>query len=182
MMEKITKLTSRTGSITPLAMALAVCTALAGCASSPPAPPPVSQTPAPAPAPAPAPPPVSQPAAPAPASEHYTLSGAATFNSGQAKLRPSADVQLDKIIAHVRHENVETVIVTGYTDSVGSSESNHELSLRRAQAVAHYLQEHGLKAHEYIVHGEGESNPVDTNDTEQGRAQNRRVEIGITGG
>ena len=182
MMEKITKLTSRTGSITPLAMALAVSTALAGCASSPPAPPPVSQTPAPAPAPAPAAPPVSQPAAPAPASEHYTLSGAATFNSGQAKLRPSADVQLDKIIAHGRHENVETVIVTGYTDSVGSSESNHELSLRRAQAVAHYLQEHGLKAHEYIVHGEGESNPVDTNDTEQGRAQNRRVEIGITGG
>jgi outer membrane protein OmpA-like peptidoglycan-associated protein len=180
MMEKITKLTPRTGSITPLAMALAICTALAGCASSPPPPPPASQ----APAPAPAPPPVAPAPAPAPAAapEHYTLSGAATFNSGQAKLRPSADVQLDKIIAHAQHENVKTVTVTGYTDSVGSSESNHELSLRRAQAVAHYMQEHGLKAHEYIVHGEGESDPVDTNETEQGRAQNRRVEIGIITG
>jgi OmpA-OmpF porin, OOP family len=74
------------------------------------------------------------------------------------------------------------VTVTGYTDSVGSSESNHQLSLRRAQAVAHYLQEHGLKANEYVVHGNGESDPVDTNDTEQGRAQNRRVEIDVVGG
>ncbi|CAG4898326.1 Outer membrane protein A [Paraburkholderia saeva] len=176
MMGKIAKLT-RTGSMTPLAMALAVCIALAGCGSSPPPPPPpVSQAPAPAPAPE-APPP-----APAPTHEHYTLAGGATFNSGQAKLRPSADVQLDKIIAHVQHESVQTVTVTGYTDSVGSSESNHQLSLRRAQAVAHYLQEHGLKANEYVVHGNGESDPVDTNDTEQGRAQNRRVEIDVVGG
>jgi OmpA-OmpF porin, OOP family len=180
MMGTIAKLTPRTGRITPLAMALAVGIALAGCGSSPPPPPPpVSQ----APAPQPAPPPVSQaPApAPAPAHEHYTLAGAATFNSGHAKLRPSADAQLDKVIAHAQHENVQTVTVTGYTDSVGSSESNHQLSLRRAQAVAHYLQEHGLKA-EYVVHGNGESDPVDTNDTEQGRAQNRRVEIDIVGG
>jgi OmpA-OmpF porin, OOP family len=182
MMGKIAKLTPRTGGITPLAIALAVCTALAGCSSSPPAPPPVAE--APAPAPAPPPPPVSQAPAPAPepAPAHtYTLSGNATFNSGQAKLRPSADKQLDMIIAHSQNDNVQTVTVTGYTDSVGSSESNHELSLRRAQAVAHYLKEHGLKAHEYVVHGNGESNPVDTNDTEEGRAQNRRVEIDIGG-
>ena len=170
--------TWRVGSITPIAVVLMGFGALAGCGSSreaPPTPAPVAQAPAPSPMPEPAP-------APAPATEHtYTLSGNATFNSGQSKLRPSADAQLDEIIAHAHGEDVGTVTVTGYTDSMGSHESNQELSLRRAHAVAHYLQEHGLKAHEYVVHGGGESNPVDSNDTEQGRAHNRRVEIDISG-
>jgi len=177
-MYKTQKSTWQVGNITPMAVVLMAFGALAGCGSSreaPPTPAPVAQAAQPAPTPEPAP-------APAPAPEHtYTLSGNATFNSGQAKLRPSADAQLDDIIAHAQGEEVGTVTVTGYTDSVGSHESNQELSLRRAQAVAHYLQEHGLKAHEYVIHGNGESDPVDSNDTEQGRAHNRRVEIDISG-
>ena len=67
--------------------------------------------------------------------------------------------------------------VDGYTDSIGSDAYNEKLSLRRANAVKEYLQQHGVAASRMTVKGFGKSNPVASNATPEGRAQNRRVEL-----
>jgi outer membrane protein OmpA-like peptidoglycan-associated protein len=73
----------------------------------------------------------------------------------------------------------DTVKVSGYTDARASDAHNLALSEHRAQTVARYLSEHGLKARSYEVHGYGKADPVATNETAEGRAQNRRVEISL---
>ena len=80
----------------------------------------------------------------------------------------------------VLKEYDKTVIeVAGHTDSSGSDQYNQSLSERRAQSVAGYLGSHGVKQQRLITIGAGEAHPVASNDTEAGRAQNRRVEITI---
>jgi len=69
--------------------------------------------------------------------------------------------------------------VDGYTDATGSDAHNQALSKRRADAVAGYLREHGLKADAFAATGHGETNPAASNDTVEGRARNRRVEISL---
>lgn len=119
-----------------------------------------------APVPAPAPPPPQK----------LSLEGDANFDVDRATLRPEARSRLDALIA-AAGATFGTVTVSGYTDSTGSAAHNQDLSERRAQSVAQYLQQHGLKASQYAVHGYGESNPVASNATAEGRAHNRRVEI-----
>lgn len=72
-----------------------------------------------------------------------------------------------------------TVVVTGHTDNTGSAEYNQNLSLRRAQAVTSILTNNGVNANRLRARGRGESDPIATNQTPEGRAQNRRVEIVI---
>jgi OOP family OmpA-OmpF porin len=60
---------------------------------------------------------------------------------------------------------------------MGSEEYNQGLSERRAQAIEKYLEEHGIDADRYTVKGHGESKPIASNDTEEGRQENRRVEL-----
>jgi len=72
------------------------------------------------------------------------------------------------------------IVVQGYTDSTGSDEYNLSLSQRRAQAVYNYLLAGGLKTLSISYVGYGKSNPIASNDTEEGRAQNRRVVLAIT--
>ncbi|WP_321798623.1 OmpA family protein [Burkholderia sp. BCC1988] len=129
-------------------------------------------TPAAVPAPAPAPAPVvrSEP-------RQMTLSGDANFETDKASLTPVATGQLDKLVSDAKGMTFGTVDVNGYTDSVGSSEYNLRLSEQRAQTVARYLRSHGLNAKQFEAHGYGKANPVATNGTAAGRAQNRRVEI-----
>jgi outer membrane protein OmpA-like peptidoglycan-associated protein len=69
------------------------------------------------------------------------------------------------------------VEVGGHTDSVGSEAYNQGLSERRADAVRDYLMSKGVKASRLTARGYGESRPVASNDTEEGRAENRRVEL-----
>ncbi|NML34226.1 OmpA family protein [Paraburkholderia antibiotica] len=115
--------------------------------------------------------------APVPKTQQLSLAGDATFDTAQATLRPAATQQLDKLIANSAGVTIDTVVIKGYTDSRGSTTQNLDLSQRRAQTVAHYLDAHGLRAHRYDVHGYGDAQPVASNATAQGRAQNRRVEI-----
>ena len=68
------------------------------------------------------------------------------------------------------------VEVAGHTDSVGSEEYNQGLSERRAESVQDYLVSKGVKAHRLSSKGYGEMRPVASNDTEEGRAENRRTE------
>ena len=83
-------------------------------------------------------------------------------------------------VSMVLKEYDKTVIeVAGHTDSSGSDQYNQSLSERRAQAVAGYLGSHGVKTQRLITIGAGETHPVASNDTEQGRSQNRRVELTI---
>ena len=83
-------------------------------------------------------------------------------------------------VAMVLKEYDKTLIeVAGHTDSSGSDQYNQSLSERRAQAVAGYLASQGVKQQRLMTVGAGETHPVASNDTEQGRAANRRVELTI---
>ncbi|MEI7803078.1 MAG: OmpA family protein [Bacteroidota bacterium] len=67
--------------------------------------------------------------------------------------------------------------IAGHTDNVGTSEFNMQLSKARAESVREYLISRGLKASRFIIEYYGETKPIDTNDTEEGRQKNRRVEM-----
>jgi outer membrane protein OmpA-like peptidoglycan-associated protein len=83
-------------------------------------------------------------------------------------------------VGMVLKEYDKTLIeVAGHTDSSGSDQYNQSLSERRAQAVAGYLASQGVKQQRLMTVGAGETRPVASNDTEQGRAANRRVELTI---
>ncbi|WP_175947697.1 OmpA family protein [Burkholderia pyrrocinia] len=105
------------------------------------------------------------------------LNADTNFDTDRADLRPPARTQLDRLIAESRGTAIRSVTVSGYTDSVGSAEYNLELSERRARGVSEYLQGHGMSADRFVSRGYGKADPVDTNDTATGRANNRRVEV-----
>ena len=84
---------------------------------------------------------------------------------------------LDKVAATLNEYNQTTINVAGHTDSVGSDSYNQKLSEQRASSVARYLQSRGVANQRLQTTGYGESRPVDSNETESGRANNRRVEI-----
>jgi len=73
------------------------------------------------------------------------------------------------------------IAVEGHTDNVGTDLYNEKLSVRRAEAVFRYLVNHGIAPERMEVIGYGESRPVTENDSESGRAQNRRVELRVLG-
>ena len=73
-----------------------------------------------------------------------------------------------------------TFVVEGHTDSTGSAKTNERLSAARANAVKDYLVKNGVDASRLDAKGYGPSQPIDTNDTRAGRANNRRVEIKVT--
>ena len=72
-----------------------------------------------------------------------------------------------------------TVEIAGHTDSQGSDEYNKDLSKRRAQSVVNYLVEKGISESQFVAEGYGEEVPVDTNETKEGRQNNRRVEFTV---
>ena len=87
---------------------------------------------------------------------------------------------LDEAARTLKEEkDIELVIVEGHTDGVGSEGYNMKLSRRRAEAVRGYLVDHGIAPSRIRAEGFGKSRPVASNDTAEGRAQNRRVELHI---
>lgn len=102
------------------------------------------------------------------------------FAFDKSDLQPLAKANLDKL-ADVLKNNPDTNInIYGYTDSKGTKEYNLSLSDRRAASVKSYLISKGVAASRMMTMGMGEKDPVATNDTDAGRAQNRRVEFAIT--
>ena len=100
------------------------------------------------------------------------------FNSSE--LSSSAKTNLDKL-AKVLVNNPDTNInIYGHTDNKGTDAYNMTLSEKRAKSVVNYLSSHGVKKNRMFAKGMGESDPVATNETEAGRAENRRVEFAIT--
>jgi len=99
------------------------------------------------------------------------------FDFDKATLRPEAIVILNNAAGLLTTQERVVVEVAGHTDSVGSDAYNQGLSERRANAVRDYLVSKGIKASRLTARGYGESQPVATNDTDEGRQANRRVEL-----
>jgi outer membrane protein OmpA-like peptidoglycan-associated protein len=103
--------------------------------------------------------------------------GDVLFDTGQANLKPGADLVLGRL-ATFRAANPQTkVMIEGHTDSRGSDDYNVGLSQRRAEAVANALTARGISSDSVRTKGRGKAYPVASNDTPEGRQQNRRVEI-----
>lgn len=103
-----------------------------------------------------------------------------TFNVDQDAVKPGFYPVLNSVALVLRKYNQTLVDVYGHTDSTGSDQHNFDLSQRRALAVANYLSGQGVDQRRFAVTGFGESRPIASNGTEQGRAQNRRVEIQLS--
>ena len=102
-----------------------------------------------------------------------------TFALNSADLNQQFFNALDGVSMVLKEYDKTVIEVAGHTDSSGSDQYNQALSERRAQAVAGYLGSHGVKTQRLITIGAGEAHPIASNDTEQGRSQNRRVELTI---
>ncbi|PCR97009.1 hypothetical protein CP336_08620 [Pseudomonas fluorescens] len=122
-----------------------------------------------------------KPAEPAPQSEVITLSDAGNvlFDFDKSDLKPAAKSQLDSLMDKLRNADVVSIKVIGHTDGKGSDAYNQALSERRASSVAAYLLSQGLAPDKLTSEGRGKREPVADNETEEGRAQNRRVELHI---
>jgi outer membrane protein OmpA-like peptidoglycan-associated protein len=105
------------------------------------------------------------------------MPGNITFAFDSSNLQPQFLPVLDNVAGTLSQYNQTIVEVAGHTDSVGTDAYNQALSERRANAVAGYLGSKGVMQQRMIVVGAGETRPVASNDTDSGRAQNRRVEI-----
>jgi len=99
------------------------------------------------------------------------------FKSGSTKLPDSAKPELDKLMQFFQKYPNHTIILDSFTDSSGKESSNLKISQKRADAVAKYLISKGFPKHRLQYYGNGEANPIDTNETEEGRKNNRRVEV-----
>ena len=145
----------------------------------------VPKKPAPAPAPVvtPPPPPPAPPAPPAPkpVSEKITMAADAHFDFDKSVLKPEGKAKLDDLVSKLKTVNLEVIIAIGHTDSIGSNAYNQKLSVRRANAVKAYLVSKGIEANRIYTEGKGETQPVASNKTKEGRAKNRRVEIEVVG-
>jgi outer membrane protein OmpA-like peptidoglycan-associated protein len=112
-----------------------------------------------------------------------TLSGQVLFVTGKSELLPAAQDQLDQVAKALKDQgDIHPMVVEGYTDSVGTDSSNLTLSKNRAEAVRSYLVSKGIPSDKISAIGKGKANPVASNDTPDGRANNRRVEIVVSGG
>jgi outer membrane protein OmpA-like peptidoglycan-associated protein len=99
------------------------------------------------------------------------------FDTGQATLKEGAQAKLDQLATVLKGHPERRVMVAGFTDSVGSAESNLALSRARAESVRNALMARGVPADRIDTRGHGEARPVATNSTQAGRQQNRRVEV-----
>lgn len=108
----------------------------------------------------------------------FTLTSEWSFEPNSAELLPAIFKHLDEVVKYVNEINVKSKIeITGHTDSQGSPRFNFSLSIKRAVAVKRYLMSKGVNVKRIIAKGKGLTSPVASNDTVEGRAKNRRVEI-----
>ena len=149
-------------------------------------------TPPPAPKPAPAasvakpatPPPATAPAVPkpvavAPVPKRIIILRGVNFGFDSANLTPESRALLDKHVAVLNKERNITVEIAGHTDDTGPEDYNKGLSERRAKSVMEYLISKDIPSENVRAVGYGESNPIASNITREGRAANRRVEFRI---
>jgi outer membrane protein OmpA-like peptidoglycan-associated protein len=154
---------------TRTAMCAVLAFAFAGCSTMPKNEPPPAVEPV-------AVAPMVTPPAYVPVPEKIVIDGV-NFDFDKSTLKPGARDILDHAVTVIQPSSSSRFRVSGFTDSDGSDAYNQGLSERRAKSVGDYLIEHGVLAQRLDAVGYGESRPLATNDTVEGRAQNRRVEI-----
>lgn len=108
------------------------------------------------------------------------IPGSLLFETGESDIKPAFKQTLDQVAKSLREYCGLSARVVGHTDDVGSDASNDQLSLARARSVVSYLQSTGVRASNLSFEGRGEREPAASNETPEGRAQNRRVEIFVT--
>jgi len=101
----------------------------------------------------------------------------AGFDVNRSEVKPALRGVLDQFAASMNQHSVTAIEIIGHTDSTGSDAINNPLSVARAHATRDYLVGRGVSAQRISTAGRGEREPIASNDTESGRAQNRRVEI-----
>jgi OmpA-OmpF porin, OOP family len=101
------------------------------------------------------------------------------FDFDKTTLKRESFVELNKVVDFLKTNKTVEIEISGHTDNKGSDEYNATLSQGRSQAVVDYLISQGIDTSRLTAHGYGESKPVDTNDTDTGRAVNRRVEFTV---
>lgn len=138
-----------------------------------------------APTPAAAPPAAEIASAPAPEAEPakaqpeiITIKGDALFGFNRTEIKPEARKQLSDIASKLKaQQSIEAIVISGHTDAAGPEMYNQELSKKRAESVKQFLINEGIVSKSIVVQALGEERPIASNDTKDGRAQNRRVEI-----
>lgn len=98
------------------------------------------------------------------------------FETNRATIQRDSYPRLDRIVEYMTHKPEVRIRVAGHTDNVGNARANQRLSERRAQAVRDYLVSHGIDGSRIEAVGYGDQQPIASNDTEEGRQQNRRIE------
>lgn len=98
------------------------------------------------------------------------------FETGRATIQPESFPRIDGLVEYMTYVESAHIRISGHTDNVGNPARNQTLSEQRAQAVRAYVIAHGIDASRIEAVGYGDTRPVATNDTEAGRAQNRRIE------
>jgi OmpA-OmpF porin, OOP family len=99
------------------------------------------------------------------------------FRTGSAAMTPQSEAVLDKVVVALKSNPTVRAEVGGHTDNVGNAKSNQQLSQKRADAVRNYLIKKGVPADQVTAVGYGQTQPIASNETTDGRAQNRRVEL-----
>lgn len=105
---------------------------------------------------------------------------AVRFNTNKSSLTAEAKANLDKLVKVFNEYPDTNIVIYGYTDSTGTPEYNLKLSGERADSVKSYLSGKGLNASRFSTTGLGIADPIASNETVDGRSQNRRVEFAIT--
>ncbi len=145
----------------------------------------VAKAPEPEPAPpetAPAEAPVPEPAVPQTITTTVSLGAGALFALNKATLKAAGQAELDQLASDLgKLSSIESISIVGHADSTGAASYNQDLSERRANSVREYLIGKGVDPALMSASGMGESQPIADNKTRDGRAQNRRVDIGIKG-
>jgi len=101
------------------------------------------------------------------------------FNTASYELLPASNAELDKLVKLLTANPTLRIELGGHTDNVGADAANLTLSDQRARSVREFVISKGIDATRITAEGYGETKPVATNDTEEGKAQNRRTEVTV---
>lgn len=101
------------------------------------------------------------------------------FDTKKTDLKPASITELDNVVRLMNENPNMKILISGYTDNIGKPDDNLKLSTGRAVAVVNYLVAKGVNKNRLSFKGFGEAKPIATNDTEEGRAQNRRTELSV---
>ena len=99
-----------------------------------------------------------------------------TFDTGKASIRDKSFPRLDTVVEYMTHKKSARIEISGHTDNVGNAKKNKKLSEKRAEACKDYLVSKGIDGGLIEAAGFSDEKPIASNDTDEGRQQNRRIE------